>query len=95
MVEKRTRQGGLSFHFLFNLFYQRMIADLANSVGGININGISYNAFCFADDILLMQYFAMRSVGLCKSGVEPYTMAHIWKTTIQPVLSYSTQSFSQ
>ncbi len=56
-VDKGTRQGGLSSRFLVNLFYQKMIPDLDNSVGGKNINDISYDVFCFADDILRFLVF--------------------------------------
>ena len=47
-----TRQGGLTSPYLFNLFYQDMI-ELNNSSGGIRINGVTYNAFGYADDALL------------------------------------------
>ena len=30
-----------------------MITELSDSIGGITINGVSYNVFCYADDILL------------------------------------------
>ena len=52
-VLRGTRQGGLSSPFLFNIFYQDMITELSESIGGITINGVSYNVFCYADDILL------------------------------------------
>ena len=52
-IEKGTRQGGLSSPFLFNIFYQEMIEDLTNAEAGIVINDMSYNVFCYADDILL------------------------------------------
>jgi len=50
---KGTRQGGLSFHFLFNLFYQQLIDILNCTVGGILINDVLYNVFCYADDLIL------------------------------------------
>jgi hypothetical protein len=52
-VCKGTRQGGLSSPFLFNLFYQDLINELSQCTGGININNISFNVFCYADDLLL------------------------------------------
>ena len=52
-VCKGTRQGGLSSPFLFNLFYQDLINGLSNSADGIKIKNVSYNVFCYADDILL------------------------------------------
>ncbi len=52
-VKKGTRQGGLSSPILFNIFYQDMVHDLTVTVGGIRIQGISYNVFCYADDILI------------------------------------------
>ena len=39
-------------------------------------------------------YFAMQSVGLCKGGVKPFTIAYTWKTAGQPILSYTAQRFS-
>ena len=50
---KGTRQGGLSSPFLFNLFYQYLINELSDCVGGIAINNISFNVFCYADDLML------------------------------------------
>ena len=49
---KGTRQGGLSSPFLFNLFHQYLINELSNSADGIKIKNVSYNVFCYADDIL-------------------------------------------
>ena len=53
MVCKGTRQGVLSSPFLFNLFYQDLITELSEGIDGIKINNLSYNVFCYADDILL------------------------------------------
>ncbi len=53
-IEKGTRQGGLTSPFLFNLFYQDMVDDLSETVGGIKVNGKSYNVFVYADDLLLV-----------------------------------------
>ena len=50
MVLRGTRQGGLSSHFLFNIFYQDMITELSDGIGGITINGVSFDVFCYADD---------------------------------------------
>ena len=50
---KGTRQGGLSSPFLFNLLYQELVNELSNSADGIKITNISYNVFCYADDILI------------------------------------------
>ena len=52
-VGKGTRQGGLSSPFLFNLFYQDLIEELSKCIGGIKVNGGSYNVFGYADDLLL------------------------------------------
>jgi hypothetical protein len=52
-IEKGTRQGGLSSPFLFNLLYEDLIHQLSDIAGGIKINGLSYNVFCYADDLLL------------------------------------------
>jgi len=48
-----TRQGGLSSPFLFNLFDQQLINILNCTVGGILINDVPYNVFCYADDLIL------------------------------------------
>ena len=37
-------------------------------------------------------FYTLQSTGLCKGGVSPDTMSHIWKVAVQPVLSYATQS---
>ncbi len=34
----------------------------------------------------------MRDVGLYADGLDPYTVAHIWKTALQPVLMYGVQA---
>ena len=52
-VEVGTRQGGLTSPFLFNLFYQEMIEKLSSTPGGLRIHNVSYNVFCYADDVLL------------------------------------------
>ena len=52
-VCKGTRQGGLSSPFLFNVFYQDLVNDLSNSADGIKIKNVSYNVFCYANNILL------------------------------------------
>ena len=52
-VCKGTRQGGLASPFLFNLFYQDLINELSDCVGCIVINNISFNVFCYADDLML------------------------------------------
>ena len=52
-VCKVTRQDGLSSPFLFNVLYQELVNELSNSADGIKITNVSYNVFCYADDILL------------------------------------------
>ena len=37
-------------------------------------------------------FYPLPSTGLCKGGVSPDTMDHIWNVAVQPVLSYATQS---
>lgn len=39
-------------------------------------------------------FFALQSIGFFKGGLAPDTMAHIWKTAIQPILLYATQCFT-
>jgi exonuclease III len=53
-IEKGTRQGGLTSPLLFNLLYQDLIHYLSNHIGGMKINNVSYNVFCYADDLLLV-----------------------------------------
>ena len=52
-VCKGTRQGGLSSPLLFNLFYRDLGNMLSETAGGICINGLSFNVFCYADDLLV------------------------------------------
>jgi len=52
-VLKGTRQGGLSSPFLFNIVYQDMIVKLNSMPCGISIQDKKFNAFCYADDILI------------------------------------------
>ena len=46
-------QGGLSFQFLFNILYYDTIDVLSKTLGGISINGCTFNVFCYRDDFLL------------------------------------------
>ena len=62
LVEKGTRQGGLTSPMLFNLLYKDLIDGLANYDGGIAIGSMKYNVICYAGDILL--------VSLCSSGLQ-------------------------
>ena len=52
-VNKGTRQGGLSSPLLFNVFYRDLVNILSETSGGICINGLSYNVFCYAYDLLV------------------------------------------
>ena len=52
-VEVGTRLGRLTSSFLFNLFYQEMIEQLSSTPEGLRIHNVSYNVFCYADDLLL------------------------------------------
>ena len=53
-VNRGTRQGGISSTFLFNAFYGDLVNDINNESNcGVNIGGMNYNVFCYADDILL------------------------------------------
>ena len=53
-ISKGTRQGGLSSPFIFNTFYQEMIANLSTMSAGVKIRSKSYSVFCYADDVLLL-----------------------------------------
>ena len=48
-----TRQGGLSCPFIFHIFYQDLVKMLSSKPCRINIDGVSYNVCCYADDLLL------------------------------------------
>ena len=50
---KGTRQGGLSSPFLFNIFYQDVVKHLSLMQCGCRIDDMSFNCFCYADDLLL------------------------------------------
>ena len=53
-MERGTRQGGLNSPLIFNAFYQDLVQKLQNNIQhGIVINGITYNVFAYADDLLL------------------------------------------
>ena len=52
-VNKGTRQGGLSSSLLFNIFYKDLVDELACHEGGISIDNLKFNVFCYADDLLL------------------------------------------
>ena len=52
-VNRGTRQGGISSTFLFNAFYGDLVNDINNENCGVTIDGMNYNVFCYADDILL------------------------------------------
>ena len=157
-----TRQGGLSSLLLFNIFYQDLIDRLSFQHYGISISNESYNAFCYADDLILTSltvtglqslidglnfnpskttcttfgtthhvvkstwnlngvklkqddavtylgtrlsnqardhidsritaarraFYDLQGAELCTRGANPFTMAHIYKTAIQPILTY-------
>ena len=52
-MNRGTRQGGISSTFLFNAFYGDLVNDINNENCGVTIDGMNYNVFCYADDILL------------------------------------------
>ena len=52
-VQRGTRQGGLTSPFMFNLYYQDLIAELNREKTGVCVKGRNYNVYCYADDILL------------------------------------------
>jgi len=52
-IKKGTRQGGLSSPLLFNITYAELVTEITSSNAGINIHGYKFNAFIYADDILL------------------------------------------
>ena len=53
-VRKGTRQGGLSSPLIFNLFYKDMIKGISELECGVKITNVSFNVFCYADDVLLI-----------------------------------------
>jgi len=52
IVNRGTRQGGLSSPLLFNIIYKPMVNKINNSKCGININNTHFNSFVYADDVL-------------------------------------------
>ena len=52
-VECGTRQGGLTSRYPFNLFYCDLIKELNQAKCGVTIANCNFNAFCYADDVLL------------------------------------------
>ena len=52
-ILKGTRQGGICWQFLFNIYYQDLVQELSRTVAGVNIDNCSYNTLCYADDVLL------------------------------------------
>jgi hypothetical protein len=52
-VQRGTRQGGLTSPLIFNVFYQELVEILKSCKTGIIIDGVTYNVFCYADDLLL------------------------------------------
>ena len=62
VIRKGTMQGSLSSPFMFNLFYKEMVSNLSAMECGIVIANSTFNAFCYADDLLL--------VSLTKTGLQ-------------------------
>jgi len=52
-INKGTRQGGLTSPLLFNFFYQDLIKQLSDTVGGLKFGPNSYNVLAYADDLLM------------------------------------------
>ena len=38
------------------------------------------------------KFFSLQGAGMCPNGVKPNVAAHLWKSALQPVLSYACQS---
>ena len=53
VIQRGTRQGGLTSPFLYNVYYKGMIDKLQECHHGVTIGKCCYNTFCYADDILL------------------------------------------
>ena len=43
----------VSRHLLFNMLYKDLVDLLSNTSGGICIDRLSFNVFCYADDLLV------------------------------------------
>jgi hypothetical protein len=95
-VQRGTRQGGLSSPFLFNVFYQDMIAQLSSMDCGVQIAGNRFNTFCYADDVLLASTTPSGLQSLtdcCELHNQQWTLIHshqdhlhgIWKLDCVPV----------
>ena len=72
---KGTRQGGLTSPFLFNIFYKDLVDILASHEGGNTIDGVRFNVFVYANDILLTSTTASGLQNLIDSAVG-YVLQH-------------------
>ena len=70
----------------------------AHCNGGLKYLGATLSAKCgkqYVQDRVaacLRAFYGMRDVGLYAGGLDPYTVAHICKTALQPVLKYGVQA---
>ena len=60
---------------------------------GANLSNNNYNHIESRIKSCRKAVYAMQSIGFCKGSLAPDTMAHIWKTAIQPILLYATQCY--
>ena len=72
---KGMRQGVLTSPFLFIVFYKDLVDILASHEGGITIDGVRFNVFVYADDILLASTTASGLQNLIDSAVS-YVLQH-------------------
>ena len=74
VIERGTRQGGLSSPILFNLFYKGLIDTLQSISCKIHINNVNFNTICYADDILLCSTTVTGS----QKMINPFVTPPIW-----------------
>ncbi len=89
------------------MYVDELLQRLQTFAMGCYIGNTFLGSFGYADDISIddicgkqhvqdrvaacrRAFYGMRDAG----GLDPYTMAHIWKTALQPVLMYGVHYYS-
>ena len=60
-VTRGTKQGSIISPKMFNIFLNDLITELDSSVWGVNLDGLNFNSFAYADDITV---FSATATGL-------------------------------
>jgi len=102
-IKKGTRQGGLSSPLLFNITYAELVTELTTSNAGINIHGNKFNAFIYADDILLasgsttglQELICIASASIAKLGLQFNATKSLCSTVGKNVFTTEPEWFMQ